>query len=254
MFFLVCLVLAVMSLIWRMDHGAHAQANPDMAPQPEQDGQTALDAHAAPSVLKTQKDQVNYAIGVNLIGNFKKQGIDIDLNLVIKGMQDAFSGEKQLMSDVEIRKAIIQYQTEVRQMQAEIRIQMAEDYRKEGESFLAENKKKEGVVALPSGLQYRIIKSGDGKKPIDTDTVECHYRGTLINGNEFDSSYRTGRPATFKVNGVISGWAEALKLMPVGSTWQLFVPSELAYGDRGAGRTIGPNATLIFEIELLAIQ
>jgi FKBP-type peptidyl-prolyl cis-trans isomerase FklB len=130
----------------------------------------------------------------------------------------------------------------------------AEDNRKAGESFLAENKKKEGVVTLPSGLQYKVLKAGDGKKPTDADTVECHYRGTLINGTEFDSSYLTGQPATFKIAGVIPGWREALKLMPVGSKWQLFVPSQLAYGARGKGGSIGPNAALIFEVELLAIK
>ena len=192
MFFLVCLILVVMSIFWEIGYVAHAQSHPDMAPQPEQGGQTTLDKHDESSVLKTQKDQMNYAIGVNLIGNFKKQGVDIDLNQVIKGMQDAFSGEKLLMSDDEIRKAIIQYQAEVRRMQAEIRALTAEDNKKEGDAFLAENKKKDGVITLPSGLQYRIIKPGDGKKPIDTDTVECHYRGKHINGNEFDSSLPHG--------------------------------------------------------------
>jgi FKBP-type peptidyl-prolyl cis-trans isomerase FklB len=130
----------------------------------------------------------------------------------------------------------------------------AEDNKKAGESFLAENKKKEGVVTLPSGLQYKVLKAGDGKKPTDTDTVECNYRGTHIDGTEFDSSYRTGQPATFKVAGVIPGWREALKLMPVGSKWQIFVPSQLAYGTRGKPGSVGPNAALIFEVELLAIK
>ena len=119
---------------------------------------------------------------------------------------------------------------------------------------MASNKTKQGVVTLPSGLQYKILKVGDGKKPIGSDTVECHYRGTLINGTEFDSSYRRGQPASFAVAGVISGWTEALKLMPVGSKWQLFIPPQLAYGAQGAGRDIGPDATLIFEVELLAIK
>jgi FKBP-type peptidyl-prolyl cis-trans isomerase FklB len=129
----------------------------------------------------------------------------------------------------------------------------AADNKKEGDAFLAENMKKEGVMALPSGLQYKILKAGSGKMPTDADTVECNYRGTFINGTEFDSSYRTGKPATLKVKGVIPGWQEALKLMPVGSKWQLFIPPQLAYGERGSG-PIGPNATLIFDLELLAIK
>jgi FKBP-type peptidyl-prolyl cis-trans isomerase FklB len=126
--------------------------------------------------------------------------------------------------------------------------------KKEGDAFLAENKQKEGVVTLPSGLQYKIIKAGEGKKPKQEDTVVCHYRGTLINGTEFDGTHGPGEPATFKVTGVVPGWREALKLMPVGSKWQLFIPPVLAYGERGAGATIGPNATLIYEVELLAIK
>ena len=131
---------------------------------------------------------------------------------------------------------------------------VAEENKKIGDAFLEENKKKEGVVALPSGLQYKILKAGDGRKPTDADMIECNYRGVLINGTEFDSSYRTGKPATLKVMGLIPGWTEALKLMPVGSKWQLFIPPQLAYGERGAGRYIGPNATLIFELELIAVK
>ena len=126
--------------------------------------------------------------------------------------------------------------------------------KKEGTAFLARNKTKQGVVTLPSGLQYKILKAGNGKKPVGADTVECHYRGTLINGTEFDSSYRRGQAASFPVSGVIPGWTEALKLMPVGSKWQLFIPPQLAYGAQGSGRDIGPDATLIFEVELLAIK
>jgi FKBP-type peptidyl-prolyl cis-trans isomerase len=203
--------------------------------------------------LKSDKDKVNYAIGVNIINSIKQQGVEIDLDLVIKGMKDAHSGGELLLGDEELRKAIEQYQVAVRQKRAQIMAKAAEDNKKAGEAFLAENKKKEGVVTLPSGLQYMILKTGDGKKPADADTVECHYRGTLIDGTEFDNTVRTGKPATVKVTAVIPGWREALKLMPTGSKWQLFIPSQLAYGERGSGR-IGPNATLIFEVELLAIK
>ncbi|HWR73002.1 MAG TPA: FKBP-type peptidyl-prolyl cis-trans isomerase [Nitrospirota bacterium] len=206
-----------------------------------------------PPELKTDKDKVNYAIGVNFIGNIKRQGIDIDLDLVIQGMKDAHTGGKLLLTDDELRKAISKYQVAARQKRSQVGSKVAEESKKAGVAFLAENKKKEGIVALPSGLQYKVHKTGEGKKPTDADTVECHYRGTLINGAEFDSSYRSGKPATFKMSEVIPGWSEALKLMPVGSKWQLFIPPQLAYGERGGGR-IGPNTTLIFEIELLGIK
>lgn len=220
-------------------------------------GSTLLAATAASAgeqpALKTQKDQVNYAIGANIIGTIKQQGVEIDLDLVIKGMRDAYSGDKLLLTDEEVRTAIDRYQTAVKQKRSQMTAKAAEDNKKEGEVFLAENKKKEGVVTLASGLQYKVLKAGNGKKPVDADTVECHYKGTLINGAEFDSSYRTGKPAAFKVSGVIPGWTAALKQMPVGSKWQLFIPPQLAYGERGSGR-IGPNATLIFEIELIAVK
>lgn len=207
-----------------------------------------------PTALKTERDKVNYAIGVNIVGNIKQQKVDIDLDLVIQGMKDAYSGGKLLLSDEEIRKGIDQYQIAVKQKRSQIMSKSAEESKKEGEAFLAENGKKEGVVTLPSGLQYRVIKAGDGKKPTDNDKVECHYRGTFISGKEFDNTYHTGKPVTFNVSGMIPGWREAVKRMPVGSTWQLFVPSRLAYGDRGKSGSIGPNMTLIIEVELLAIK
>jgi UDP-GlcNAc:undecaprenyl-phosphate/decaprenyl-phosphate GlcNAc-1-phosphate transferase len=251
---LVGLVLVVVAVTSGFDQGVDAQSQKAMKPKPKQSDQITPNKAEEPVVLKTQKDAVNYAIGVNMIGNLKQQGIEIDLDLVMKGMKDAFSGGKLLMTDEELRKNISLYQIKVRQNWAKARPMAAEASKKEGEAFLAENKNKEGVVTLPSGLQYRILKAGDGNKPTDADTVECNYRGTLINGTEFDSSHLTGHPATFKVTGVIPGWTEALKLMPVGSTWQLFVPPQLAYGERGASGPIGPNATLIFEVEFLAIK
>ena len=206
-------------------------------------------------VLKTEKEKVSYGIGVDVARNFKRLGIDLDVNVLLKAMRDEFSGEKLLMTEEDLRATMNSFQGELRQKQAQAVRSAAEDNKKAGDVFLAENKTKEGVVTLPSGLQYKILKAGDGKKPAETDTVEVNYRGTLINGTEFDSSYSRGQPATFKVKGgVIPGWTEALKLMPVGSKWQLFIPPQLAYGERGAGRDIGPNATLIFEVELLAIK
>ena len=200
--------------------------------------------------LKSQKEKMSYIIGMDIGNNLKKQSIDIDPNILAKGVKDAFSGSQPLLNEQEIRETTMAFQKEMMAKQEEV----GKKNKKEGEAFLAENKKKEGVKTLPSGLQYKVIKAGTGKKPKLTDSVTTHYRGTLINGTEFDSSYRRGQPVSFQVNGVIPGWTEALQLMEEGAKWQLFIPSNLAYGERGAGRDIGPNATLIFEIELLSIQ
>jgi len=205
-------------------------------------------------MLKHQKDKISYIIGLDIGSNFKKQSIDIDPDILLKGMKDALAGKKAALSEEEIRETKAAFQKEMKAKQEEIAKKLGEKNKKEGEAFLAENKKKEGVKTLPSGLQYKVIKAGKGKKPNLTDTVKTHYKGTLIDGTEFDSSYRRGQPATFSVNGVIPGWTEALQLMEEGAKWQLFIPSHLAYGDRGAGHIIGPNATLIFEIELISIE
>jgi FKBP-type peptidyl-prolyl cis-trans isomerase len=204
--------------------------------------------------LKTQKEKVSYSVGVDVAKSLAKMGMDLDLDVFIRGLKDGFSGKKLLMTDDEMHATMNAFQNDLLKKQSQGKQTAAEENKKAGEAFLAENKKKEGVVTLPSGLQYKILKAGKGKKPTDADKVECHYRGTLIDGTEFDSSYRRGQPATFPVAGVIGGWTEALKLMPVGSKWQLFVPSQLAYKERGAGADIGPNATLIFEVELLGIK
>jgi len=193
--------------------------------------------------LKNQKEKISYIIGMDIGNNLKKQSVEVDPNILAKGIGDALAGGKPLLTEQEIRDTMAVFQKE-----------MAAKKKKEGEVFLAENKKKDGVKTLPSGLQYKVIKKGSGKKPTSSDTVTTNYRGTLIDGTEFDSSYRRGQPATFPVKGVIPGWTEALQLMEVGSKWQLFVPSNLAYGERGASPNIGPNATLIFEIELISIQ
>jgi FKBP-type peptidyl-prolyl cis-trans isomerase FklB len=204
--------------------------------------------------LKSQKDKVSYAIGTNIGNNVKQLPMEIDLDILFKGFKDAVSGGKLLLSEEEMRTAMTAFQKEMAAKQAETMKSQGEKNKKEGEAFLAENKKKEGVKTLASGLQYKVIKEGNGKTPKAADKVSTHYQGTLIDGSEFDSSYKRGEPATFPVNGVIPGWTEALQLMKVGSKWQLFVPSKLAYGERGAGPKIGPNAVLIFTIELLAIK
>ena len=212
-----------------------------------------LGAGEAPE-LKTSKEKISYGIGVDMSRNFKLQGIDFDVEALLKGFRDDSSGGKLLMTEEDMRAILSAYQKELMQKRMQVMQAMSDENKKMGDAFLAENKKKEGVVTLPSGLQYKILKAGDGRMPTEADTVECDYRGTLINGTEFDSSHRTGKPATFKVTGLIAGWTEALKLMPVGSKWQLFIPPQLAYGERGAGNVIGPNETLIFELELLAIK
>jgi len=201
-------------------------------------------------VLKSQKEKVSYIIGMEIGSNLKKQLADVDSTILAKGIQDALTNRKPLLTEQEIQETMAAFQKEMMVKQTEV----AKKNKAEGEAFLSENKKKEGVKALPSGLQYKVIKAGTGKKPKSNDTVTVHYRGTLINGAEFDSSYKRGQPVSFQVSGVIPGWTEALQLMEVGAKWQLFIPSNLAYGEQGAGRDIGPNATLIFEVELVSIQ
>jgi len=201
-------------------------------------------------VLKNQKDKVSYIIGMDIGNNLKKQSIDIDPNILAKGLKDSLTSGKPLLTEKEIQETMAAFQKEMMAKKEEV----AKQNKKDGETFLAENKKKEGVKTLPSGLQYKVIKAGAGKKPKSTDTVTVHYRGTLINGTEFDSSYKRGQTVSFQVSGVIPGWTEALQLMEEGAKWQLFIPSNLAYGERGAGGVIGPNATLIFEVELVSIQ
>ncbi len=204
--------------------------------------------------LSSQKDKLSYALGMDLGGQFKKNSVDVDVDLFIKGLKDALANSKTLLTETEARAALTELQNEMRKKAMEAMKVAGDKNKKEGEEFLAGNKSKEGVVTLDSGLQYKILQAGNGKKPTADDTVICNYKGTLIDGTEFDSSYKRNQPATFPVKGVIKGWTEALQLMPVGSKWQLFIPSSLAYGERGAGGAIGPNATLIFEVELLSIK
>jgi FKBP-type peptidyl-prolyl cis-trans isomerase FklB len=204
--------------------------------------------------LKTDKDKASYAIGMNIGQNLRKQSEVIDATVVQRGMKDALAGDKTLMTEDEAKAALMTLQVSMRKKQEEQVQQMAETNKKDGDAFLAENKTKAGVVTLPSGLQYKILSDGTGPKPTAADSVVCNYKGTLLDGTEFDSSAKHGGPATFPVSGVIKGWTEALQLMPVGSKWQLFVPSDLAYGQRGAGGGIAPNSTLIFEVELVSIK
>jgi FKBP-type peptidyl-prolyl cis-trans isomerase FklB len=201
---------------------------------------------------KDKKGKTGYAIGTNIGADMKRMSIEIDADMVAQGIKDIYAGKLKL-SDEEIRTTLTELNKEMQGKENERMKILGEKNKKEGEAFLAENKKKEGVKTLPSGLQYKVIKEGTGKTPKATDTVTTNYRGTLLDGSEFDSSYKRGQPVSFPVNGVIPGWTEALQLMKTGSRWQLFIPSNLAYGERGPG-AIGPNATLVFEIELLAVK
>lgn len=204
--------------------------------------------------LTTDKEKLSYALGSDLGNQLRTQSVDIDPDIFARALKTALTGGKSLLTPEEIRAAITRLQADMRARQAQKTAELSEKNRKEGDAFLAANKDKEGVVTLPSGLQYKVLHQGDGPKPTLDDTVVCNYRGTSLDGTEFDSSARRKEPATFAVKGVVKGWTEALQLMPVGSKWQLFVPAALAYGERGAGNAIGPNAVLVFEIELLSIK
>jgi FKBP-type peptidyl-prolyl cis-trans isomerase FklB len=210
-------------------------------------------AKPKPLALVTDKDKQSYAIGLNVGKSLHRDSIDVEPKFVLQGIQDALGDGKLLLTDDQIKTVMTELQTQVRQQQEAKRLALAESNKKEGAAFLAANATKEGVVTLPSGLQYKVLVAGTGPKPSATDSVVCNYRGTLLDNTEFDSSYKRGQPMTINVGGVIKGWTEALQLMPVGSKWQLFIPPDLAYGDRGQGPG-GPNSTLIFEVELLSIQ
>jgi FKBP-type peptidyl-prolyl cis-trans isomerase FklB len=202
-----------------------------------------------PYPLKDLKDKASYAIGIDIGMNFKKQNMDLNPDAMAAGARDALSGKPQV-SPNEVREIMSQWQKEFTDKQKA----MGTKNQTDGEKFLAENKKKEGVKTTASGLQYKSIKEASGPQPKATDTVTVNYRGTLIDGTEFDSSYKRGQPATFPLNGVIKGWTEGLQLMNKGSKYQFVIPPNLAYGDRAVGGDIGPNSTLIFEVELLDIK
>jgi len=198
--------------------------------------------------------QRSYAIGRNIGMNLKQQDLQLDTEQLLKGMKDALGGQPSLLTDAEMEQTLGALQQEMQAKQQATTAAAGAKAAKEGEAFLAANAAKPGVVTLPSGLQYKVVTAGTGKKPAATDTVVVHYRGTLTDGTEFDSSYKRNQPAKFKVNQVIPGWTEALQLMPVGSKWQLVIPAKLAYGERGAGGAIPPNAVLVFEVELQGIE
>jgi FKBP-type peptidyl-prolyl cis-trans isomerase FklB len=200
--------------------------------------------------LTNLKDKISYIIGRDMAANLQKQGIEVEAEAFVQGMKEAMAGKPSVLSQAEAQQAMMALQQEVSQRQQS----KASGNKKAGEDFLAQNKTKEGVQTLPSGLQYQVLQPGTGRRPGKTDKVTTHYHGTLIDGTVFDSSYERGEPATFPVNGVIAGWTEALQLMQEGAKWRLFIPSNLAYGSRGAGSDIGPDSTLIFDVELISVD
>jgi len=206
--------------------------------------------------LETHQQKVSYSIGLDIGKNLKQNEIAIEMDALARGIKDALgdTSNKPLLTAAQIEETMQKFQQDMMAKQTEKTNAMSGKNKSAGDAFLAENAKKEGVVVLPSGLQYKIIKAGAGPKPKATDEVTTHYRGTLLDGTEFDSSYKSGQPTSYPVNRFIAGWTEALQLMPVGSKWQLFIPSNLAYGERGNGGAIGPNSAVIFDIELLAIK
>jgi len=208
---------------------------------------------AGETKLRTEKEKVSYCIGLDLGSKLRRQSIDVDLDLLFRGMEDSFTNADALLSVTEQRETMVGFQ---RKQKVKMEAVLKEEgliNRQIGERFLSDNRGKPGVVVLASGLQYKVIVEGKGPRPEGTDTVETHYRGRLVDGTEFDDSYSRGGPSAFPVKGIIKGWTEALQLMNVGSKWELYIPADLAYGDRGAGAKIPPGATLIFEVELLRI-
>lgn len=236
--------------------GPAQETHPPIQAEPEA---TAADEAGAPGqgpqegpAFKNWKEKLSYSLGVDLASNLRWQRIDVDVDVLVRALRDTLAGNKLLMTGEEVIATLQRFEAERKQDFEHARAMRSERNKREGEAFVAENVKKEGVVTLPSGLQYKILKQGDGKKPTLDDKVVVQYRGTLLDGTEFDSSYKGKQPVSLPVKGLIRGWSEALQLMPAGSKWQLFIPPQLAYGERVVGG-VGPNAMLIFEVELLSV-
>jgi FKBP-type peptidyl-prolyl cis-trans isomerase FklB len=231
--------------------GAQGQRGTEVLPQ----GKAAPGASAAG--LASDKQKASYGIGLSIGGNMRQTQLtadDVDLQALLRGLTDGMSNAKPALSEQDLQQVMMNFHTQLTTRIADKAKSMGDKNKKDGEAFLAANKGKEGVKALPSGLQYKVIKSGNGATPGPNDTVQAHYKGTLLDGTVFDSSYDRGKPETFPVSGVIKGWTEALQLMKVGDKWQLFIPANLAYGEHGAGSDIGPNAVLVFDVELLDVS
>ena len=240
---------------------AFAQQTPVVNQTPQESQTVKAEPVAAPTskadqkqaMIESRKDKVSYAFGVDLGRDLKRQKDDLNIDLLMRALTDALADRDLLMTDDEVTSTLKTVEMEQKQDFDHAKMMIAQKNKKAVEAFVAENVKKEGVVTLPSGLQYKILKQGDGKMPAVDDTVVCQYRGTLIDGAEFDSSYKRDQPAILPVKGLMAGWTQALQLMPVGSKWQIFIPPQLAFGEKVVGG-IGPNAMLIFEVELISIQ
>lgn len=212
------------------------------------------DAPATDATLNSDMDKLSYSIGADLGKNFKKQGIEVSPAAMAKGLQDGMNGGQLLLTEDQMKEVLNKFQKDLMAKRNAEFTKKSDENKAKGETFLSQNKGKEGVVTLPSGLQYKIIENGNGSKPAKEDTVTVEYTGQLIDGQVFDSTEKSGKPATFKVSQVIPGWTEALQLMPAGSTWEVYVPSNLAYGPRSVGGPIGPNETLVFKIHLISVK
>lgn len=248
------LALAASSMLAPFALGADSPAPKADSSAPKTESSASKDQKNSDSGrLKDQKDKVSYSIGLDIGTTLKRQLIDVNESLLTEGVHDGITGAKPLLTDEQVKEVMGAFQKDMLAKQAAARKATGEKNAEEGKEFLAKNKTKEGVKTTASGLQYKVLKEGSGTPPKETDTVKVNYRGTLINGTEFDSSYKRGAPATFPVNRVIKGWTEALQLMKPGSKYELFVPSDLAYGERGAGSDIGPNSVLHFEVELVEV-
>ncbi|MCU0588995.1 MAG: FKBP-type peptidyl-prolyl cis-trans isomerase [Syntrophobacteraceae bacterium] len=255
---LVSIVLSTFLLLGQTAAAEERKA----AAKPKASGEkTAAEPSKAKAELKTNKEKLSYTLGYDVGRRIKQNAVELDMEVFVKAFRDGMSGREGVLSEEEMKAALVPLQEEMKtrrvedaKKKAEQNKELSEKNKAAGATFLAETAKKEGVVTLPSGLLYKVVKEGAGKTPQKTDTVAVNYRGTLIDGTEFDSSYKRGQPAEFGVDKVIKGWTEALQLMKEGSQWTLFVPSDLAYGERGAGKLIGPGQTLIFDVELLTVK
>ena len=230
--------------------GAALAADTGAAPAAEAKEPAAIE----PSPFKTEKETISYTLGMSVGRSLKMQSLDVDVDVFLQGMKDTLSGGKTLLTEQQVADTMRALQQKMRAQQQQLMKELAEKNTREGEAFLAENAKKEGVVVLPEGLQYKVLTEGTGPTPQQADTVMVNYRGTLIDGMEFDSSAKSDGPIPLTINNVVKGMQEALKLMKVGSKWQIFIPSVLAYGERGAGTFIGPNAAIVFDVELVSIK
>lgn len=251
------LALAAMAALaggnaWSQSSTATASHTP-AAPTPSTQS-SASPAAGTGAALATEQDKISYAIGMNIGMHLRHQPLDLNPKLFEQGLNDALTGKPTVLTPDQAKTVLADAQREFQQKEEEKMQAQAASDKKAGEAFLAANKTKPGVVTLPDGLQYKVLRAGTGPKPKATDTVVCNYKGTLVDGTEFDSSYKRGEPVTVPVAHLIKGWTEALQLMPVGSKWRLFIPADLAYGDRAAGPTIGPDSTVIFDVELVSIE